>query len=1155
MKKLLVFLLFLIIFLPVATKSGKWVSCCDSGCNYDFGDTLVVSGKTYYCCYVANGWKSSPECHDIPDGGDEPLIYAVSKDCKGEYDEVCLSETSLKEYYCSNGFSTYKSVNCGSFCESKGYGDNGKCSGGKCVCCWNDCSPSGFEEYQCVGSSVQKRVCGDYDSDPCLEWSSWTTVKNCNDEDGCYGSFYRNYYCSNGACTYSEDDCSDCSCSCGGYNVEESPANNNCNDGKDNDCDGLMDSKDPNCPSDECNSNADCDDNNPCTTDWCEDPASSNSKCHHQNVADGTDCGDCKECQNGECVYLCEGTESSCECINDVCIDCSDYYGTDCGYGSCNADEKPSWDCSDIGCTYTCYFDTSCKAPDTTPPTTSINPNGIDWTNQDVSFTLSCSDDDSGCSQTKYSIIDSSQSCPSSYDNLANTGTSGTVSCSSGSSCVKVVCYASKDNAGNFENVKRSNEFKIDKAVPSGDISHSPLSPTDQDTVTYSVSAQDTDSGLDEIRIYVDDGLKESCDFNGETTQQTCTHQEGPYPSGTTHSYYAVIYDIAGNSYTTPTDSFTVTSGCVRANPSVTIIPSSQSGNAGDTLTYTVEVTNNDNSACGSSTFSLSVTQCPSGFTCTLTLDSLTIDPGTTSSTSISVTSSSSSTAGTYTFEVKATNDADSNYFGEGSADYTVLTQEICCPHITITSPSSVSEGDEFSVTLSFSHDKNDDVGIHLRWKSNYFDYVSASGCNPSHYDEPSFASGWEGIECSYLSTPGSVTITLRAVQDGTTSLYYRAWDSTKDADCGGYQDHHRDPSSGTCSSNCDSFPDDWEVCNAKSKSITINPGTPPPPPEDCDNGVDDDGDGYVDCEDTDCISDPNCQTECCDIAQQNGNVGYVPNDNKCPSGQWVCLADNVRAYQDWYCKNDCSCDYTYKNQYDCDNDDDWYNIGPSYACCKPGTEEKCTCQDQEYRDYYCDDSTATCKYTVTDTRTVYKESTCYDCNKLDCTDGLYCVGEYTSSLTKYGNDYTCSNGACKTFGDKLCGVTMENKKLRWCFKIKDGSKIVEPNERLSKSYLEQAKSSLLRANKDFQDKDLLWTTVAIYYAEYYALYSFLQRIGVKCGNHSCSIIVVGILLGEDKIENISENEEVKIYLGKAFDVLIERILVSYKKEKYRERD
>lgn len=82
---------------------------------------------------------------------------------------------------------------------------------------------------------------------------------------------------------------------------------------------------------------------------------------------------------------------------------------------------------------------------------------------------------------------------------------------------------------------------------------------------------------------------------------------------------------------------------------------------------------------------------------------------------------------------------------------------------------------------------------------------------------------------------------------------------------------------------------------------------------------------------------------------------------------------------------------------------------------------------------------------------------------------------------------------------------------------VKDGLRIAEPNERLSKSYLEQAKLSLLRAEKDLDDKDLLWSTVAIYYAEYYALYSFLQRIGTKCENHACSILAVTFLLGEDK--------------------------------------
>jgi uncharacterized protein (UPF0332 family) len=105
----------------------------------------------------------------------------------------------------------------------------------------------------------------------------------------------------------------------------------------------------------------------------------------------------------------------------------------------------------------------------------------------------------------------------------------------------------------------------------------------------------------------------------------------------------------------------------------------------------------------------------------------------------------------------------------------------------------------------------------------------------------------------------------------------------------------------------------------------------------------------------------------------------------------------------------------------------------------------------------------------------------------------------------------------------------MENKKLNWCFRLKEGPKIVESNERLSKSYLEQAKSSLLRAEKDLNDKDFLWATVAIYYAEYYALYSFLQRIGIKCENHSCSILAVSILLGDNRTKTINSHKDKRI--------------------------
>lgn len=64
-----------------------------------------------------------------------------------------------------------------------------------------------------------------------------------------------------------------------------------------------------------------------------------------------------------------------------------------------------------------------------------------------------------------------------------------------------------------------------------------------------------------------------------------------------------------------------------RANPTITLTPSSQSGTAGSTLTYIVKVTNNDPLLFGSSTFPLSYT-IPHGWSATLSKISITVKPG-----------------------------------------------------------------------------------------------------------------------------------------------------------------------------------------------------------------------------------------------------------------------------------------------------------------------------------------------------------------------------------------------------------------------------------------------------------------------------------------------------------------------------------------------
>ena len=131
-------------------------------------------------------------------------------------------------------------------------------------------------------------------------------------------------------------------------------------------------------------------------------------------------------------------------------------------------------------------------------------------------------------------------------------------------------------------------------------------------------------------------------------------------------------------------------------------------------------------------------------------------------------------------------------------------------------------------------------------------------------------------------------------------------------------------------------------------------------------------------------------------------------------------------------------------------------------------------------------------------------------------------------------------------------GTTMEVNKLKWCFGIKEGIRKIDPNDNLAKSYLEEAKSSLLRAEKNFQDKDLLWATVVIYYAEYYALYSFLQRIGIKCGNHFCSILAVTCILGEDTTQIINNHKNKRIdaqyYMGVGKEKNVENMLIEAKK-------
>lgn len=84
--------------------------------------------------------------------------------------------------------------------------------------------------------------------------------------------------------------------------------------------------------------------------------------------------------------------------------------------------------------------------------------------------------------------------------------------------------------------------------------------------------------------------------------------------------------------------------------------------------------------------------------------------------------------------------------------------------------------------------------------------------------------------------------------------------------------------------------------------------------------------------------------------------------------------------------------------------------------------------------------------------------------------------------------------------------------KIDWCFKKEKGIRLVEPSENLVKGYLNMAENSIGTMKRE-SDKNIVFSVSAGYYAIYYSLYALMQKIGVKCEIHSCSIEFMKIYL------------------------------------------
>jgi len=103
-------------------------------------------------------------------------------------------------------------------------------------------------------------------------------------------------------------------------------------------------------------------------------------------------------------------------------------------------------------------------------------------------------------------------------------------------------------------------------------------------------------------------------------------------------------------------------------------------------------------------------------------------------------------------------------------------------------------------------------------------------------------------------------------------------------------------------------------------------------------------------------------------------------------------------------------------------------------------------------------------------------------------------------------------------------------KKINWCKKQEKGVKLIEPNDNLSEEYFQNSEESLRVLKSITETKSNMWLATTKYYIEYFAIYSLLMKIGIKCEIHDCTIALVAWLENEGIINKgtakILENDK-----------------------------
>ncbi|MDR3492252.1 MAG: NEW3 domain-containing protein [Gammaproteobacteria bacterium] len=185
--------------------------------------------------------------------------------------------------------------------------------------------------------------------------------------------------------------------------------------------------------------------------------------------------------------------------------------------------------------------------------------------------------------------------------------------------------------------------------------------------------------------------------------------------TSTSDGVYSVVVNAVNSASASSTASVTASLGvqqaCVRANPTISLTPSSQTGPAGGNVSYVLNVKNNDNATCGISTFNLSSTTV-SSIAGTLDKTTLSLAPGASDSANLKVSSQATTAAGTYNVTANAINAGAITYNANASAAYVVTsTCTVAAPTISISPSTQTTSGNPVNYTVSVTNNNSSGCG------------------------------------------------------------------------------------------------------------------------------------------------------------------------------------------------------------------------------------------------------------------------------------------------------------------------------------------------------------------------------------------------------------------------------------------------------------